>query len=127
MEGITQQHYDEWNSDSEAFQKLDGEDQYRQFMVDHKYTEAETAEEVPQEDFDYFVEHSVPALSKPLDSRPAFEEWRETLADKSVQTVRAGISPIDALKESIAPLDIIFALLGIATAYKVVEGGEANT
>ncbi len=118
-EGIVELYGDR-TREAENFAKLESKDEYARFMVDHHFTEVGSAEEVSQEELVRFEEDYAPYLRQFHAEKPDLETW---LKSEEVLQIRADaaeeISLVDLVVSNLSPIDLIFALLGIVTAFKV--------
>ncbi len=127
---LTQENYQERKKDSEDFAKLTSEDQWPKFMIDHKFTEASKPDDISSEERNDFRE-AVEDLRDFQKQQPSFENWRETETNKfnrlgdNLSIGNASI--IDATVKTLGAADILFALLGIATAYRIVASAGEGT
>ncbi len=92
----------------------------RNFIVLYNYSESQRAEYVTNEEINYFKDYVVPGLISMAEKQPDFKEW---LTDSFQQEVKQ-VSAFDILQESFNFMDVIFLLLGITTAFKLVNRNE---
>jgi hypothetical protein len=116
-QGIMRGLYDETLADAAAFALVQSEADYPAFMVDHGYVEVESVQEVTQWDVDAFKEESVPMLREWAASPPSYEAWQQQ-SGMNEATLSVGFV------ESLGPIDVIFFVLGIGTAFRIGSGGE---
>jgi len=116
----TREYYDEMMSDADALVTLPSADDHPKFMIDHEYTEAEKPEDVSADELEYFRTETVPMLMELHEKKPTFEEWR----DDQVDRIMADFDVVEAVVSNLGLFDAVFALLGIATAYKLVMGAD---
>ncbi len=121
-EGLTEELYEEFMLDSDDFAKLQSEDEYPQFMVDHSYTDASEPGDVTPEELDNFIREHVPDLRTLHQEQPDYMTWRQQ-EKQSVTRAMQQISLVEFVVDDLGLLDIVFAVLGLATAYRV-GGGE---
>jgi hypothetical protein len=121
---LGQAQYQEYLADAAAFASLDSEAQHAQFMVDHAYTEAAMSAQVSAEELGWFREEIAPMLESLHAEQPGYDEWRAN-ATGEIESSFAEASLITFLVEDLHPLDALFALLGIITAYSVVTRASA--
>jgi hypothetical protein len=114
------QLYDFFMPQAEAFVHVDSEDECRAFMVANHYTEASSPDQVPNEEVDEFNARTAPLLKDMGEKKPSFDEWEEEPTVQALFGKATQDAPImSILFESLGPIDLIFAFLGIATAYQV--------
>ena len=119
---IVRDDHERASRDAEDFAKLTTETQYPAFMVTHDFTEAASADEVSMEEVGEFMQYHVPRLVAFQQEQPDFETWRAAEADRVVDLVMGEVSLAHTAIENLGFLDAIFALLGLATAYKLGAG-----
>ena len=130
LEALTsKERYQEDLRDAADFAALKSEDEYAAFMVTHKYIDDEQpAPKVTAEDVQEFKEHSVPHLKKLHADKPSYEQWRESCNANLAENFRPSISMSGMARVAMSQLgamDLVFALLGVATAYRVaLSSGE---
>lgn len=117
---LTREMYEEMATDAEEFEGLSEDEEFREFMVSNEFTEAEDPEDIEENEFAEFKEHQVPLLRDFQAEQPTFEEWRDDVTG----TVIGGFSLVDAVVENLNAMDILFALLGLITAFKVGAGSD---
>jgi hypothetical protein len=112
---------------AEAYVGLESERDIPRFMVEHEYTAATDPSSVPNEEVALFKAMTAPVLDDLGTHRPSLEEWKE----RPLVQEYFGAAPTDGmvmeiLWASLGPIDLIFALLGIGTAYRVCmrDGGS---
>ncbi|MCK6456314.1 MAG: hypothetical protein L6Q92_07265 [Phycisphaerae bacterium] len=111
---------------AEKFALLTSEDEYPAFMVEYGYTDEAKAEDVPAEEVAAFKEDMVERLKRLRAESPSYEDWKadqeknlSNIVPDSRGLARAAISELGVI-------DIIFALLGLSTAYKIVSGAAVS-
>ena len=97
-----------------------------QYMVDFKYTEATRAEDVTEEELNYFWEYDAPRLIQMGTEQPTFAEWKENINT----AVNAGIKDtsfmLSDITESLDLYDFLFILFGVLTAFRIGDGSESE-
>jgi hypothetical protein len=120
---LTQEVYNMWVTDATDFAGVE-ESGYKAYMVSHEYTSAGSAAAVPDEEYAYFVEYSVPQLQSMQQRQPTFDQWYEEAEEELEESIP---SPGALIREDLDLFDGLFALLGIATAFKVgSQGNDAD-
>ncbi len=119
---VTRDLYDEVVVDAADFSVVASEDEYPAFMVAHGYTEADDPERVPSEDLADFKENWVGTLREFQTDPLPYEEWREKHVETAIASALAESSIAEFVIEDLGLLDAVFALLGLATAYKIASG-----
>lgn len=123
VEFLTQERYEEQLKDAEDFAEVQSDTEYTAFMISHGYTEHETDQEIPDEEYWSFVDDTVPHLQWIHSEQPTISQWR----DRFKEEIKGGLTNEDLAEEarsSLGVIDIIFGLLGIGTAYKLAASGE---
>lgn len=123
LDGIKQSSYEEWKGDAVAFKEIKGEEsEYSTFIVEHHFSDAETPDDVQEEELEYFKSDTIPQLDK-LAAGQSISDWENSFEENAGIDTNAIVA--NGIKESIGVLDIVFGLLGIMTAFKV-GGGASN-
>lgn len=120
----TREMYQEYMDDAEALASLEPDADYREFMIERNYTFEEAPEDISDEEYAFFVEETVPSLRDIYENQPTYEEWKARGVKEGTDAVMAEVSLFDAAKDNLGVIDILFALLGIGTAYKLGTGSE---
>jgi len=108
-------YYEEETEDARLFVRGSGSDDFvRRFMVERGYTDATDPARVSAYELADFREYVEPTLREMAESQPDFEEWQESSVDALDQ-----ISPWAMMREGFGILDILFAFLGIGTAFRL--------
>ncbi|MFA6244723.1 MAG: hypothetical protein WC655_27510 [Candidatus Hydrogenedentales bacterium] len=114
---LTEQDYAIAKEEAAQFAALTSEDQYPEYMVKYEYTDATDAASIPAGQLADFKEFNVPNLREFNSNPPTFEQWKESI---SLQQDAIGSSPIflaSIVVSSLGLIDILFAVLGIGSAY----------
>ncbi len=108
-------YYEEEMEDARLFVSGSGSDIFvRRFMVERGYTDVTDPADVSDEeleDFRYYVE---PELRAMAESPPDFEEWQTSGVEALDE-----LSPWAMMRADFGVLDILFAFLGIGTAFRL--------
>ncbi len=121
----TRQLYEEWSTDAADFAALKDESEYPAFMVEHRfgYGEATRAEEITRAELEEFKTYSVPVLKKIGVPPMPYVDWREVERNLTTDAFNEQYSVIDEVQDSLGAIDIIFALLGVVTAWQLGTSG----
>lgn len=122
---LTREGYDEAIKDAADFVQLQSPEDYPAFMVTHGFTEAKTPEAIPQEDLSGFKNDQVPRLRRLHEQKPDYETWRKQSLDEIAEVVGSDLSISKMVIADLGPIDLIFGILGIATAYRVPARRES--
>ena len=108
-------YFEEEMEDARLLVNGSGSDVFiRRFMVERGYTDATNPADVSAEELADFREYVEPELRAMAASEPDFEEWQTS----SVEALDE-ISPWAMMLADFGILDIIFAFLGIGTAFRL--------
>jgi hypothetical protein len=120
--------YTETQADAADFAKVTAESEYPAFMVEHEFTTVKDAQKVTAEDLEDFKTNQVPHLRWMASEKPSFEAWQADRKKQITDMLGENLSLSKVVMKSLGPIDLIFGLLGIATAYRLGFGkGEAET
>ena len=115
--------YQEEMKDARDFSRIAHEDdQLRHFMAIRGYSKAFQASDITDAELAAFRKESGPRMNYLATNNPTFDEWRLYTLEKSVKD----ITPTDLVIGSFTPLNILFLVLGIVTAYIVASGIRLN-
>lgn len=109
--------------DAAAFDKLTSEADWPQFLIDRGYSAAESPAEVDAEEIATFKRETLPEIQPFRGGRaPDFQSWSSERREAFLAEATAGLSTTEIVTDSLGLMDIIFALLGVVTAFKLGEG-----
>jgi hypothetical protein len=123
-EVLTPEAYEEAKRDAADFVALSGEAEYPAYMIDHGFTVAAQPEEITAEELAEFKTHSVPSLIEFERNKPGFEQWKKDTTAEYRQLIDREASFSEVAIENLGPIDILFALFGVTTAYGMVAKRE---
>ncbi len=117
-------YYDEIASEREIYASVPKDDQsIKQFMIDYDYTEAGSPASVSADDYGYFKAQVEPWLVMPADSDPD----RSSTAPEAFQAALSdAVSPWTLVKETLGPIDLLFLLFGVSTAFRMVQSSRGR-
>lgn len=95
------------------------DDSLRRFMAESGYSEHADPSEVTQEEIDFFVQYVQPQLAGFSGEQPSYEEWYAS----TLEPAFSSLTPMGLFAASFGLLDILFLVLGVATAYRLGRGG----
>src|SRR5688500_12595792 len=132
-EFLAEEQYNVQLQEAAAFAKLTGKEQYPQFIVDNGCTGATTLEEVTEDDLAEFKDHAE-SLRKLAAENPTYEAWQDRIRPMAEEDSR-GYAKEEAAqwtigdhivwsKDYLVAMDILFAVLGIASAFALGKGKE---
>lgn len=98
----------------------------REFVARYRYTEATTASEVTDQDVAEFHKKDAPVLRWMAKSDPSFNTYAPYREDAYVRYIMAGGVVRFAIQD-LAPIDALFALLGLGTAFRIGSAGRRDT
>lgn len=116
--------------DAADFAELDGstgDAELCQFMVEHSYGTADTAEDVEAEELQGFLAVDAPQLRELHSQRLSFEDWRAQRIEEGRQAFAEEFSIVQANLDELGPIDLVFVVLGVTTAFGIVRrAGEQS-
>lgn len=118
-EQLTEEWFEECQRDAAALAARDDADGYRALLVERGHTDANEPAEVTPDEIQRFVKYSLPRLQWINENDPTYEEWRAYEIDAVAGDATAPAAIIDHVRKDLTAIDALFAILGIATAYKV--------
>ena len=121
---LTRELYDELVADAADFAALVSEGDYPAFMVSHGYAEETQVEDIPPTEFDYFRSFWIPTLREIPEQ--SYEEWRPQHAQRALDATKADMPIMQMALKELGLFDLIFAVLGLATAYRIALGAGAD-
>lgn len=121
--GLTQADYDEAVADAEALSKLTSGDDDRQFMFDRGYSDAETPQSIRESDIENFRQYQVPVLKRLHGEKLDIDSWRSAVSDSAF----GELSVMSLVLEELNAMDLLFAALGVATAFGIVMKAGAES
>lgn len=116
--------YEEQKKDAAAFAKVSGDEQYRQFMIENGYSAADKPEDVSDEDLREFKNDVMPELVKFTETQPSYEAWKADISKNLSARVHDNQEIAGLVRDNLGVFDILFGLLGLASAFKVGSGRE---
>jgi phosphate/sulfate permease len=112
--------YKEVMKDAADFDEVKSEKEYPGFMVKHEYTDCRHAADISDAALDAFKEKTAPMLQRLFKDKPDCETWKASEQGRECRRLMdEAVSPLKTVGNMLRPIDLIFALLGIATAFKV--------
>lgn len=123
-EDISQQSYQMFVNEAAIFAELARSD-YRQFMIDQQYTDADEVDAVDPNEISYFETNSIPRLKYIASENPDYPEWREYEIQRIMEYQQAYLDDhqVDFVLNDLGLFDVIFGFLGVITAFKLGSGG----
>lgn len=116
--------YEEAKSDSEEFAKVKSEDEYPKFIQERGFRDEGAEGDVTSAEIERFKEFEVPRLKRFAENNPSFEEWRKEMSAELNTMINKEVPVFEAVINDLGAMDILFAVLGILSAYKIALGGE---
>ena len=120
---FNQQAYAETQTDASDFAQLPADaddDALRQFMHDHDFSTAAVPGGISTEEIEFFRAGQIPYFREFEHEKPSFETWRDVQYASWRAGVEAEISLVEGVQQSLGMLDLLFAFLGVSTAYGLV-------
>jgi hypothetical protein len=113
-------YFEEEMEDARLFVSGSGSDIFtRRFMVERGYTYATDPASVSEAELADFREYVEPELRDMAQNPPDLEEWQASSAESLDE-----LSPWAMMREDFGILDIIFAFLGIGTAFRLASQSD---
>jgi hypothetical protein len=116
---LTQEAYEEVLEDGRILESTQPE-AYREYMIARRYSDAEAPGDISEEELDWFVREQVPYLREMTQNPPGLENWRASRKAWWIETVKSEVSFVAMAIEDLGPFDILWAVLGLVTAFRVV-------
>lgn len=101
-----------------------GDAELRTFLVEHGYTAAESPESVPQKELVEFQANMAPLLASMHANKTSYEDWFAERAAESRQRFDEEFSIVQANIDELNLIDAVFVLLGVVTAFGIVQRAE---
>ncbi|MEZ6103915.1 MAG: hypothetical protein R3E01_33665 [Pirellulaceae bacterium] len=114
--------YEERKVDAEGFAEVakNNDNVVKSFMIEHAFTDAADASQVTADELAVFRDVNVPQLEQFSRENPSYEQWAESDEAKDLQQlIQSPMGIVECVKQTIGPIDLIFAFLGISTAYSL--------
>ena len=124
-EEVTMELYKDQIKSAEKFAKLTSKDQYPQFMLQYGFTESENLAGITQQETQDFQEFEIPELRAFSDNPPPYSEWEKPFESYASGILGPSFLASSAM-ESLGLFDILFAFLGLITAFKIGSGMESE-
>ena len=99
------------------FESVYDETTKKQFIFNQGLTEALSPNQVSQQEIDSFDTYDLPRFTRIIQQQPTFEQWMSN----EVQPEISNLSTSDIMQESFAPIDLLFLLLGMGTAFRLAR------
>lgn len=122
-ESYSPEGFEEVKQEASLFAML-SEDEYPEFMLEYGYTIATDVDAITPEEMGEFNIWIVPAIHEFNSDTPSYENWRETGVADTRAVVEEEISMAGMVIDDLTPIDLIFAFLGIGTAYQLGAKGR---
>ncbi|OHB77109.1 MAG: hypothetical protein A2Z34_02490 [Planctomycetes bacterium RBG_16_59_8] len=109
----------------EQFQLLKSEEEYPAFMIQQGFTEADDPQKVSSVEIMEFKKEYVSYLRELHADKPTYDAWRKKMEQKTAEAIT--LDPailVEAVVENLGFADILFAFLGLATAFQLGRGKE---
>jgi hypothetical protein len=103
-----------------AFAEVDGDpDAYADFVNEHGLGLVDLDDEMADLALQGFTTEVAPELRRLARESPTYAEWRGALEDEMVRLWEQEGSSLEVVRESLGAFDVVFALLGLVTAWQV--------
>jgi len=115
---LTKELFEEDKKDAAGFAKVESKD-YAEFMVAHGFTKAKNADKVTAGELADFEKDRAPRLRWVEGEKPSYAEWRKHELTELTHLVAARVPVSELVAKNLGAIDVLFGLLGIATAYRI--------
>ncbi len=125
---FTPELHEELVGDAADFALVDmdaGDEELQRFMVEHRYTMADSPEGVQEEELQTFRSSNAPDLRALHADRPSFEDWYTAREAESRQAFEESFSIVQANIDELNAIDALFVVLGVSTAFGIVRRAGA--
>jgi hypothetical protein len=122
---LTLEQYNMLRNEAEAAGTLPAnpsDEEIRGFLVELGYYEKPGA--VPQEEVMGFRQFGLPNMKEFLARNPPYGTWKSDMAEAFRQEIKGEVSLFSAVTENLNAIDLIFAFLGVTTAFGMVNRGR---
>lgn len=128
-EAFSREFFRELRQDAELYFALgespSGEELHR-FLFERGYAPSEDPGAVSEEDLELFESYNVPEL-RALSAGLSFEEWFAKRSAEARADFAREFSLLGSIAEELTPLDLVFALLAVSTAFGMIRrAGETR-
>ena len=123
-EQYTQETFDNFQIAAKEYAKVETEDDKRQFMVQFEFTEEETPDAITQVDIDFFNKYVEIYLYRHNQKPMSYEEWKQANIEDDKELFRKEFDVIAVVVDSLEPIDFLFFVLGVASAFQIVNREE---
>jgi len=103
-----------------------GDGELRRFMVEHHYTDAESPEDVQEDELQMFVASNAPNLRELHADQTSYEDWYAAREAESRQAFEQDFSIVQANLEELNVIDLVFVVLGVSTAFGIVSRASSQ-
>lgn len=121
---VTRQAYEEMKADADEFTKIKSEDEYPKFIQERGFREEGSEGDVTPEEIEEFKGVEIPRLKRFVQDNISYEEWKEETAAELNKIANKHVPIMDAVINDLGPIDFVFAIFGILSAYKIALGGD---
>ena len=111
----SRQVYDQHKQEADALAAIASPEDYPQYMISHGFSKATDPAKVTPEELTDFSERIAPILIDFSQNPLPFEEWQANVR----ASVRDEFNLPNIVVESLGPIDFIFGIFGIFTAFKI--------
>lgn len=121
-EEVNEATYSEFMGDARDFPGSDADDEtLRQYAQEHGFVETGEAEDLAM-----FREYWGPWLERLKREEPDYDTWHAEEVARRRELVADEVSTLDILKEGFGLFDLLFAFLGVSTAFKLAGQPEED-
>ncbi len=109
------QVYKEQKTIASDYAKIEDAGTLRAFMLANGYTDASTTAEISEAEINDFEDYSAPVLLDLEQGKLDFDQWLSAMFDARL----GDYSTVDLVLENLGLIDIVFLILGMATAFRL--------
>lgn len=116
--------------DAADFARLDegNDEELLGFIVEHHYTSADSTESVPDAELEAFLATAAVDLRAMHADQPSYEDWYAARVAEARRDFEQDVSIVQANIEALDPIDLLFVVLGVTTAFGMVRrAGDPGT
>jgi hypothetical protein len=123
---LTAAAYNEMRYDSEGAALIDpaNDAQLNKFMVDHKFTQATSPDQITGQERDFFRNVQYPEVIGFKDKYPSEDIWRAEIKAEAKKEFNRSVDKWQALQDSFEPIDLLFYFIGVGAAFSLAKGGQ---
>lgn len=126
---LTREAYASARSDADALDELGSEPsdaELRTFLVERGFSMVEDPDDVTDDELALFRQETADYLRRIHAESPSYEQWREAVGANVSQYALDTASLFGLIRENLNGFDLLFAALGVTTAFGMVNRKETQ-